>query len=83
MYSIIFRDPAKKFLKKINKSIAKKILDKIETLKEFPKHGKPLSGNLRGLWRLRFDKYRIIYQIKGEKLIVYVLNIGHRKNIYS
>ena len=60
----------------------KKIIDEIETLKKFPKRGKPLSGNLRGFWRLRMDKYRIIYQIEGSDLIIYVFNIGHRKNIY-
>ena len=83
MYSIIFKTPAKKFLKKLDKITAKKIIDRIESLKKLPKQGKPLSGNLRGLWRLRVDKYRIIYQIKNNELIVYVLAIGHRKNIYS
>ena len=82
MYSIIFLKSAEKFIRKLDKRQAREILDKIEILKEFPRRGKPLSGNLRGLWRLRYDKYRIIYQIKNDELIIYVLNIGHRKNIY-
>lgn len=82
MYEIIFRTPAQKFLKKLNPSFRKEILKKIKKLGQNPFLGKPLAGNLSGLWRLRYDKYRIIYEIKQNKLIVFVLNIGHRKNIY-
>ena len=82
MYSIIFLKSAEKFIRKLDKKQVKEIFNKIEMLKKFPQSGEPLSGALRGLWRLRVGKYRIIYQIKNEELIVYVLNIGHRKNIY-
>ena len=82
MYNITFSKVALKFFKKLNKIDQEKIGKKIEILKEFPKQGKPLSGNLKGLWRLRVDKFRIIYQIKDNELIVFVLNIGNRKNIY-
>lgn len=78
MYSIIFSKGALGFFNKLSKFEQEKIGKKIEMLKEFPKQGKPLSGNLRGLWRLRVDKFRVIYQIKDNELIVYVLNIGHR-----
>lgn len=83
MYEIIFRSPAERFLKKLDKNIQKNIINKIETLKENPRIGKPLSGDLAGLWRLRYDKYRIVYEIKDQQLIIFVLNIGHRKNIYD
>lgn len=82
MYEIIFKSPAKKFLKKLDKSIQKKILNKIKQLKQNPFIGKPLVGNLSGLWRLRIDKYRIIYQINKNELIIFILEVGHRKNIY-
>ncbi len=83
MYEIIFRTPAEKFLKKLDRSTQKKILGKLEILKESPRIGKPLSGDLSGLWRIRYDKYRIIYEIRDKELIVYILNIGHRKDIYD
>ena len=69
-------------LKKIDKNSQKKILTQIEKLKANPRIGKPLTGNLRGLWRLRQDNYRIIYKIKDQELIVYVINIGNRDKIY-
>ncbi len=83
MYEIIFRNPAKRFLKNLSKDSQKKILEKIEKLKDNPRIGKPLTGNLRGLWRLRFDNYRIVYRIKDQELIVYVMNIGDREGIYK
>jgi mRNA interferase RelE/StbE len=83
MYEIIFRSPAKRFLKKLDSNVQEEMLNKIEKLKNNPELGKPLVGNLSGLWKLRYDKYRIIYQIKKQELIILVLNIVHRKNIYD
>jgi mRNA interferase RelE/StbE len=83
MYEIKFRNPAKKFLKKLDNHTKKIIIKKIEQLQFDSKLGKPLSGTLSGLWRLRVDKYRVIYQIQNNKLIIFVLNIGYRKNIYN
>jgi len=82
MYNLILKTTAKKFLKRLNKDIQKEIINKLKKLKENPKLGKPLIGNLSGLWRLRINKYRIIYQIKNQELTILILEIGHRKNIY-
>ena len=83
MYKLIFKKPAKRFLKKQDKSIKIKIIKKLKFLKENPRLGKPLVGNLAGLWSLRIGKYRIIYQIKEQELIIFVLNIEHRKKVYK
>lgn len=83
MYEIIFRNPAERFLKKLDKETQKKILEKIKKLKTNPRLGKPLTGSLRGLWRLRHDYYRIIYKIADLELIIYIMNIGPRRNVYN
>lgn len=83
MYEIIFRGPAERFFKKLDRHIQKEIFKKISLLKEDPKLGKPLSGNLTGLWKLRYDKYRIIYQIRDQELIIFIMDIGHRKTVYE
>ena len=44
--------------------------------------GKALQGNLSGLWRYRVGDYRIITQIKDNELIILVIEIDHRKDIY-
>ena len=46
-------------------------------------YGKALKGNLKGLWRYRIGDYRIIAQIEDEKLVILLIEIGHRKNIYN
>ena len=46
-------------------------------------YGKPLSANRAGQWRYRIGDYRIIAKIEDEKLIILVILIGHRRDIYS
>lgn len=69
-----FRKIPKGFHAKILKTIEKKLSHKPELF------GKPLTGELRGYYRLRSDPYRIIYRIEKEKITVYVLHIGLRKD---
>lgn len=45
--------------------------------------GEPLTGNLAGLWRYRVGDCRIICDIQDDKLLVLVLRIGHRRNVYG
>jgi mRNA interferase RelE/StbE len=45
-------------------------------------YGKPLVGNLKGLWSYRFSDYRVIYQVQQSELLILVVKIGHRKGIY-
>jgi mRNA interferase RelE/StbE len=82
MYNITFDINAKKFLKKLKKRDQEEILNRIEGLKENPYLGKRLAGNLFGLWRLRIDKYRVLYKIIENKLVIVIIDIGHRKGIY-
>jgi mRNA interferase RelE/StbE len=44
--------------------------------------GKPLHGEKRGLWRYRVGDYRLICDIQDEKIIILVLELGHRKDVY-
>ena len=82
MYRLIFHEDALRFFNKLDKFTQEKIGKKIEKLISNPFLGKPLIGNLAGSWSLRIGKYRVIYQIKHDELIIFVLDIGHRKNIY-
>ena len=45
-------------------------------------HGKPLTGNLVGKWRYRIGDFRILADINDALITIYVINIGHRKDIY-
>lgn len=45
--------------------------------------GQSLSGDKAGLWRYRVGNYRIICKIEDDTLIVFVIGVGHRKEIYG
>ncbi len=83
MYSLFLKKEAKDFLKKLDKKQSKRIIKKIELLKENPYLGIPLMGNFKGLRKLRIGDYRTMYKIIDEKLIVVIIKFGHRKNIYK
>ena len=58
--------------------IEKKLVD-CEDPRQF---GKPLAANRAGQWRYRVGDYRIIAKIEDDKLIILVISIGHRREIY-
>ena len=86
-YKVVFSEKAKKQLLKLDKSVSALIIGWIEKNIEDcenPRiHGKGLVGNQSGKWRYRIGDYRAICQIKDEKIIVLVLEVGHRKCIYE
>ena len=46
-------------------------------------HGKGLVGDKSGQWRYRVGDYRIICEIKDEEIVILVLEVGHRREIYD
>ncbi len=54
----------------------------VGALKESPLRGAALSGEWRGLRRLRVGSYRVIYGFDGRELLVSVVRVGHRREIY-
>ncbi|MBO6280239.1 MAG: type II toxin-antitoxin system RelE/ParE family toxin [Bacilli bacterium] len=87
IYTVEFTESAKKDLKKLDTYTQKIILlwlNKNLQGCENPKaHGKLLSANRAGEWRYRIGDYRIIALIENNKLIILVIAIGHRKDIYK
>jgi len=87
IWKVKFHKDAEKEFLKLNPEAQKKIIvflkERISKHQDPKLFGKPLKKNLHGLWRYRVAKYRIICQIQDKELIVLVLHVGHRKNIYS
>ncbi|MBQ4650714.1 MAG: type II toxin-antitoxin system RelE/ParE family toxin [Firmicutes bacterium] len=86
-YSVLFTEKAKRGLKKIDRPAAIMILNWIEKNLEGCENprlkGKPLVENHKGQWRWRIGDYRIIAEIQDDKIIILVLDIGHRREIYK
>lgn len=86
MYRLVFLTSAKKEFKKLDFAVQKIIKEKMILLCENPEflknNIKPLKGEYRGKFRLRIKEYRVIFQIKEDELIITIIRIGHRKEIY-
>lgn len=83
MFEIRFKKSVKKDLQKLSKTRQKQALDNIQrNLAQDPYKGKSLSGKFKGLYRWRAGSLRVIYEIQNKQLIVLVLKIGQRKDVY-
>jgi len=82
-----FDERALKELKKLGHQAQRDILaylDERVTANADPRRfGKALKADLAGLWRYRVGDYRILCQIQDQKLLVLVVAVGHRKDIYA
>ena len=79
-------DVAERQLRKLDRPVQNRILDwledRIEGCKN-PRHfGEPLKGDRVGFWRYRIGNYRVLCDIRDEILVVLVLTVGHRSQIY-
>lgn len=83
MYYIKFDAKAEKQLAKLDRQIQNRILTALDRIKV-----RPFSYDIKRLqgtpyYRLRVGEYRIIFDIKQNQLIIVIIEIGHRKNIYD
>ena len=83
VYKIFFKKSVWKDFKLIPDKDLTKILTCIESLSENPRQPgcKKLSGQEK--YRLRYGRYRIIYSIQDKELSIWIVKVGHRKNVYS
>ncbi len=86
MYAIEFLPSAKKELAELDFVIQKQLKEKILLLASEPvtlkNNIKPLKGEYSGKFRLRVRDYRVIFQIVDEKVLILIVRIGHRKEVY-
>lgn len=84
--TVIFADKARKEFLKLDKPIQKQIqtfIVKLQGLKDPRSSGKGLVGNLSGRWRYRVGDYRLVCEIDDDKILITILKIGHRNNVYD
>ena len=82
-YKIEIKKSAAKELSRLQKKDLTKIVDKIQLLSDNPRPEgcKKLTGDEK--YRIRIGNYRVLYSIEDDILIVYVVKVGHRKEIYK
>ena len=86
-YKVEFTQRALKELKKIDRHTSALILGwirkNLENCENPRLHGKALSADKSGQWRYRVGDYRLLAEIQDDKIIILILNIGHRRDIYN
>lgn len=73
-----------RFLKEIeayDREVQVRIIREINILKTTPHIGKTLHGVFKGVYSLRIGDYRVLYQIKGNEVVLLI--VGHRKRVYG
>jgi len=86
MYELHFLSSAEKEFKKLDTPVQKIIKEKLLLLTTNPdilkNNIKALKGEYKGKFRLRINQYRVVFQVKDEELIIIVVRVGHRKEVY-
>ncbi len=86
-YTVVFSKEALKDLKKLDKHTAALIIGwvrkNLEGCENPRAHGKGLTANLSGKWRYRVGDYRLLADIQDDKVVIMMLRVGHRSEIYK
>ena len=85
LWRVEYSDKARRELLKLDNSVRIRIERFVRRLPDYPDPravGKALKGQFSGLWRYAVDDYRLICSIRDDVLIVEVIKIGHRREIY-
>jgi mRNA interferase RelE/StbE len=81
-YTVIIAPRAKKQIDKLPSKIKQKIAAALEELSTSPFLGKELKADLKGLYSYRVGSYRVIYSILRHRLIIQIIKVMHRKDVY-
>ena len=82
MHEVLLESRAERDLKRLSRDLFARLIAAIQTLADDPRPPgcKKLSG--RPAWRIHVGVYRVIYEIHDDRMLVLVVAIGHRKDVY-
>ena len=87
VWTVEFDERARRELRKLAAETQRMILrflrERIAGSSDPRQFGKALRRNLAGLWRFRVEHYRLICRLEDRRLVVLVLKVGHRKDVYE
>ena len=85
MHRVEITPEARKQLAKLPENVRRRVAAKIAALADNPRPPGVvfLHGSLQGLYRIRSGDYRVIYQVHDDRLVVLVVRIGNRREVYE
>ena len=81
-WSLRIKQSAAKALAKIPQADRLRLIEAIDKLKAHPASGSVLKGEFYGLRRVRVGDYRIVYELRENELVILVVRIAHRREVY-
>lgn len=81
-YKVTLSVEAAKSIRKLPKQVQRAVVAALTALEKDPRGGKPLVGELAGIWSLRRGDYRVLYRIDDRERRVEVARVGHRRDVY-
>lgn len=86
-FRVVISDDADRQLRKMDtqtvRVIKNWVIKNLVDSSEPTSKGKPLTGNLKGIWRYRVGDYRLLASIHGDVLMIIILEVGHRRSVYD
>lgn len=82
-YKITFKKSVSKDLRSIPGAYVKRILKKIDSLADDPRSEGCIKLSVQERYRVRQGLYRIVYEIRDDVLVVHVVKVAHRSNVYK
>lgn len=86
-YHVRFTEAAGRELKKLDRYTAAMIMGwvrkNLEGCTDPRQHGKGLAANRSGVWRYRVGDYRLLAEIQDDRILILILQVGHRSEIYK
>ncbi|MDW7712507.1 MAG: type II toxin-antitoxin system RelE/ParE family toxin [Deferrisomatales bacterium] len=81
-YQLLIERPAQKTLGSLGGADRARITEAIRSLREAPRPAGAKKLSARDAWRIRVGVYRVIYEFYDDRLVVLVIRIGHRREVY-
>lgn len=81
-FDLVFKESVSKDLKEIPKQDVQRILERIDALRDEPRPQGSVKLSGKEYYRVRQGNYRIIYEIQDAQLVVIVIKVGHRREVY-
>jgi len=82
-YRILYTKEAARRIGKLDKAVKERVGKAIKKLSEQPDLGKRLTGLLSDRWSYRVGDWRILYKVKKNEVLILILTVGHRREVYD
>ena len=82
-WAVSYTVTAQGAIRKLDPGTRNKVRAAVEELAEDPLRGKPLGFTLKGLRSWRTGDWRIIYKAEAENVVVIIVTVGHRRDVYE